>query len=130
MPELYEVLDPRPFAASAPYTYFLPDMELLKAVGVGDHVKAVLRAVPASEKYDAERMWIRVSSVNADWLEVTSTLRLQTCPNCHWDRRCACREHMQSTPISTIRRGLQHCSQDRNDANTRSGGSRWRQVPR
>ena len=65
----YEVLDPRPFAASTPYTYFLPDLELLRAIGAGDHVKAVIRAVPPSEKYDAERMWIWINSVEVDWLE-------------------------------------------------------------
>ena len=65
----YEVVDPRPFAASAPYTYFLPDLDLLRAIEPGDHVKAVIRAVPPSEKYDAERMWIRINSVKADWLE-------------------------------------------------------------
>jgi hypothetical protein len=65
----YEVLDPRPFAASAPYTYFLPDLELLRAIGAGDHVKAMIRAVPPSEKYDAERMWIRINSVEVDWFE-------------------------------------------------------------
>jgi len=31
MAELYEVLDPRPNAASAPYTFFLPDPELVEA---------------------------------------------------------------------------------------------------
>jgi hypothetical protein len=65
----YEVLDPRPFAAAAPYTYFLPSLELLRSIKAGDHVKAVIRAVPPSEEYDAERMWIRINSVKVDWLE-------------------------------------------------------------
>jgi hypothetical protein len=69
VPVQYEVLDPRPFAASAPYTFFLPDFELLRAIGAGDQVKAMIRAVPPSEKYDAERMWIRINSVKIDWLE-------------------------------------------------------------
>jgi hypothetical protein len=69
VPLLYEVMDPRPCATSAPYTYFLPDLELLRAIGVGDHVKAVIGAVPPSEKFDEERMWIRINSVEVDWLE-------------------------------------------------------------
>jgi hypothetical protein len=69
MGEPYQVLDPRPVAASAPYTYFLPDPELVKAVGVGDLVKGVFRSAPPSETYDAERMWVKVTSVQNDWLE-------------------------------------------------------------
>jgi hypothetical protein len=67
--ELYEVLDPRPVAAEAPYTFFLPDPEVIKAVCTGDHVKAIVRAVPPSERYDAERVWLRVTSARPDWLE-------------------------------------------------------------
>jgi hypothetical protein len=69
MAEPYEVLDPRPNAAS--YTFFLPDAEVIKAVCKGDHVKAIIRAVPPSEQCDAERMWIRVTSAQPDWLEGT-----------------------------------------------------------
>ena len=69
MGEPYEVLDPRPVAASAPYTYFLPDPELVKAVGVGDLVKGVFRSAPPSETYDAERMWVQVTSAENDCLE-------------------------------------------------------------
>jgi hypothetical protein len=71
MSEHYEVLDPRPNAAEAPYTFFLPDAELINAVGVGDYVQAIIKALPPSEKYDAERMWIQVSSTQPDWLEGT-----------------------------------------------------------
>jgi hypothetical protein len=71
MAELYEVLDPRPNAASAPYTFFLPDPELIKAVREDDHVKAMIRAVPPREKSGSERMWIRVTSARSDWLEGT-----------------------------------------------------------
>ena len=67
----YEVLDPRPIAASAPYTYFLPDTELIDAIGEGDLVKAVFQAVPPSETYDAERMWIEITSAQDDWLQGT-----------------------------------------------------------
>lgn len=69
VPVPFEVVDPRPIAASAPYTFFLPDLELLRAIAEGDHVQAVIRAVPPSEMYDAERMWVRINSIEADWLE-------------------------------------------------------------
>jgi hypothetical protein len=52
-----------------PYMFFLPDPELIKAGCKGDHIKAIIRAVPPSEKYGAERMWIRVTSPRSDWLE-------------------------------------------------------------
>lgn len=69
MSELYEILDPRPIAASAPYTFFLPDAEAIEAVAVGDHVKAIVRAIPPSEECDAERMWIRITTADTEWLE-------------------------------------------------------------
>ena len=60
MPELYEIIDPRPIAASARFTFFLPSAARLGAVGKGDLVKVMMRAVPPSDKWDAERMWIEV----------------------------------------------------------------------
>ena len=68
---LYEIIDPRPIAASARYTYFLPSAARLDAIGKGDLVKVILRAIPASGKWDAERMWIKVCSTEPDWLEGT-----------------------------------------------------------
>ena len=84
MAELYEVLDPRPNAASAPYTFFLPDPELIKAICTGDQVKAIIRAVPPSEKYDAERMWIQVTSAQPDWLEGTLDSQPLDMPKLLW----------------------------------------------
>jgi hypothetical protein len=81
MSELYEVLDPRPNAAEAPYTFFLPDADLIKAVRIGDHVKAIIRAVPPSKTYDAERMWIQVSSAEPDWIEGTLDSEPRDMPN-------------------------------------------------
>jgi hypothetical protein len=43
--QLYEVLDPRPNAALAPYTLFLRDPELIKAIRKGDRVNAIIRVV-------------------------------------------------------------------------------------
>jgi hypothetical protein len=71
MPELYEIVDPRPVAASAKYTFFLPTADCLNAVGTGDLVQVTARAIPPSEKWDAERVWVRVESANPDWIEGT-----------------------------------------------------------
>jgi hypothetical protein len=71
VPEPYEIVDPRPVAALAKYTYFLPTPARLDAIGKGDLVKVTIRAVPPSAKWDAERMWIKVLSVGPDWLEGT-----------------------------------------------------------
>ena len=71
MTELYEVIDPRPVAACAKYTFFLPLRERLDALGVGDLVQLIIRSIPPSAKWDAERLWIRVTSVDPDWIEGT-----------------------------------------------------------
>jgi hypothetical protein len=81
VPALYEVVDPRPIADLAPYTYFLPDPEVLHAIRAGDYVKAVIKAVPPSEKYDAERMWIEIKSVEEGWLEGELDSEPQDMPN-------------------------------------------------
>jgi hypothetical protein len=59
------------YRKNAKLTPVLPDTEVIKAVCNGDHVKAIIRAVPPSEQYDAERMWIRVTSAQPNWLEGT-----------------------------------------------------------
>ena len=71
MPEPYEIVDPRPIAASAKYTYFLPPEDRLNAVGAGDLVQIVMRAIPPSEKWDAERVWVRAASASLGWIEGT-----------------------------------------------------------
>jgi hypothetical protein len=62
----YELLDPRPSAESAQYTYFLPMSERLFAISEGDLVKLVFRAIPPSAEWDAERMWVKVTSADAN----------------------------------------------------------------
>jgi hypothetical protein len=64
----WSIDDPRPVAATAPYTYYLLAEELLAAIAVGDLVKAVFRPLPADRKYDAERMWVRVTAIDGDLL--------------------------------------------------------------
>lgn len=71
MPDLYEILDPRPVANSAKYTYFLPAPGRIEAIGNGDLVKITMQAIPASEKWDAERVWLRVFSASPSWLDCT-----------------------------------------------------------
>lgn len=60
--------DPRPIAAEARYTYFLPQPETLAALAPGDLVKLVFRGAPASRQWDAERMWVQVTEIGPDGL--------------------------------------------------------------
>jgi hypothetical protein len=64
----FEVDDPRPIAAEAPYTYFLPSDEQLAAIEPGDEVKVIIRSIPAARKWDAERMWVDVKEVDGETL--------------------------------------------------------------
>ncbi len=65
----YQLLDPRPIAASAPYTYFLPHPNELAAISTGDLVKVVFEAQPPSDNCGAERMWVIVGTIEGDWIE-------------------------------------------------------------
>lgn len=56
--------DPRPIAAEAPYTFFLPPPEHVDAVQSGDLVKAIFSDRDGG--HDAERMWVTVERVMAD----------------------------------------------------------------
>ena len=69
MQRAYELVDPRPSAAASPYTYFLPLTSRLEAIMPNDLVQLVFRAIPASEKWDAERIWVRVRAVGAHVVE-------------------------------------------------------------
>jgi hypothetical protein len=81
--DLYEIVDPRPIAAEAKYTYFLPSAPRLAAVGVGDLVKLAIRAVPPSDKWDLERMWVKVTSAEAERLEGALDNEPDDMPNVH-----------------------------------------------
>ena len=67
----YEIGDPRPIAADAPYTFELPSENELLAVAPGDLVKLLFRSIPAGE-WDAERMWVIVT--HADGANLAGTL--------------------------------------------------------
>jgi len=51
----YDILDPRPIAAEAPYTFFLPSPSEIAAVGKRDLVKLLFDYPHQTEKWTAER---------------------------------------------------------------------------
>lgn len=55
--------DPRPIAAEAPYTFFMPHPEELGALRPGDGVKAIFTQTEGETKYDAERMWVLIERI-------------------------------------------------------------------
>ena len=61
-------MDPRPIAAEAPYTFFLPSTPEIAAVGKGDLVKLIFEYEGETEQWAAERMWVTVESVEGDEL--------------------------------------------------------------
>lgn len=65
----YEVDDPRPIAASAPYTFFLPSPADVSNLGAGDLIKATIRSVPPSAEWDAERLWFTITTVSDESFE-------------------------------------------------------------
>ena len=62
----YRINDPRPTAAAAPYTYYLPSENELLAVAPGDVVQIIFESIPASEKWGAERMWVIVTAIDGE----------------------------------------------------------------
>ncbi|MBV1692339.1 DUF2185 domain-containing protein [Novosphingobium sp. G106] len=62
----YALLDPRPIAANAPYTFFLPSSAEITAVGKGDLVKLTFEYAHETEKWGAERMWVIVEQAGND----------------------------------------------------------------
>lgn len=79
----YTLDDPRPIAAEAPYTYFLPSAEELAALVPGDQVQLVFRPVSPGEKWDAERMWVTIDSVEGDRLSGRLDNEPEDNPNLH-----------------------------------------------
>lgn len=68
----YRIEDPRPIAAGAPYTFYLPSENELLSVAPGDLVKIIFESIPPSAEWGAERMWVIVTGVDGD--ELTGTL--------------------------------------------------------
>ena len=57
----YGLVDPRPIAKSAPYTFFLPDPAEIAAVAKGDLVKVIFEYSHPTDEWAAERMWLIVT---------------------------------------------------------------------
>lgn len=60
----YTLDDPRPIAARAKYTYFLPSQWQLEHLQVGDLAQLIFRSHPPGVKWGAERMWVEIISVD------------------------------------------------------------------
>jgi len=80
----YGLIDPRPIAKRAPYTFFLPSAIEIAAVAKGDLVKLIFEYLHPIDEWGAERMWVRVNEVQEGNLvglldnhpkESTSTLK-------------------------------------------------------
>jgi hypothetical protein len=65
----YFLLDPRPNAAKARYTFFLPSPSEITAVGKGDLVKLMFEYDHETEKWAGERMWVIVTNVGDEGIE-------------------------------------------------------------
>lgn len=65
----YDIDDPRPIAARAPYTFELPSSEELGEIGTGDLVQLIFRSQPPGERWDAERMWVAITKADSGVLE-------------------------------------------------------------
>ena len=60
--------DPRPIAASAPYTFEMPPPQWVDGLAPGDLVKAIFRQDEGDLEYHAERMWVEIDQVVAEGL--------------------------------------------------------------
>jgi hypothetical protein len=67
----YELCDPRPIAAGAPYTFFLPSQAELEALAPPDLVKLLFDYPHETEKWAAERMWVKLEKVDGEHLHGT-----------------------------------------------------------
>ena len=63
LPEGIGLVDPRPIAAAAPYTFFLPFESELAALAPGDRAKAVFARNDGEGGHDAERMWVDITAI-------------------------------------------------------------------
>lgn len=64
----FEIDDPRPTAEEAPYSFYLPSENELLAVDAGDTVKIIIRSIPSSKEWNAERMWVKVTAADGEGL--------------------------------------------------------------
>lgn len=71
LPEGIALNDPRPIAAEAPYSFFLPLPQELAALEPGDMVQAIFRETAGNRTYSAERMWVLVEAVDGSFVSGT-----------------------------------------------------------
>lgn len=68
LPEGIALDDPRPIAASAPYTYAMPWPEELAALGPDDGAQAIFHEIEGGRQYGAERMWVLVERIEDGYI--------------------------------------------------------------
>lgn len=64
LPPGIALVDPRPVAAEAPYTFDMPHPAQLAAIGPGDLVKAIFEQLDGETEYSAERMWVEIEAMD------------------------------------------------------------------
>lgn len=67
----FEIVDPLPIAKRSP-TFWVPSDDMLAAIGPGDIVKVIVRAIPPRPVFGAERLWVEV--VSADGTSLSGKL--------------------------------------------------------
>lgn len=68
LPEGIELEDPRPIAASAPYTFFMPHQVEIAALLPGDGAKFIFRQDDAPDGCAVERMWVLIERIEDGWV--------------------------------------------------------------
>jgi hypothetical protein len=63
LPPGIAINDPRPIAAEAPYSFYLPLQQEIDAIEPQDMVQAIFRETTGDRQYAAERMWMTVETV-------------------------------------------------------------------
>lgn len=102
----YTLDDPRPIAAEAPYTYFLPSPEELAALSAGDLVKLVFRPNCPGDKWDAERMWVTIDAVEGDRLSGHLDNEPDDNPDLHIDDVVTFSPHHVISILWSLERGM------------------------
>jgi hypothetical protein len=62
--QAWSLEDPSPRLKEAPYTFFLPSDQWLNLLEVGDLVKLIFRPSAKRGKWEAEKMWVKLSENN------------------------------------------------------------------
>ena len=62
----YNIVDPRPLQAAAPYTFYLPSEAALAHLAPGDLVKLMIASTSPDPTYEAERMWVILTERTGD----------------------------------------------------------------